>query len=583
MVELRGTQRTLCVMLLLLQAAVRGQTPPDPRFHVRAGDDVTLPSNRVDQDRCNGSTWLHSRTNPAVELVTLGKINNNTLIPEAKTNRLSLTANCSLVIRNVSGEDVGRYTNRDYDEAGKQQGADGVVSLYVFTMEEKDYGGSVVLSCFVLRFSGCEHTVEWLYDGKQTDVTSSHAACEATVAFKAPLHQKSKYYKSLRCEVRDNQSGKTLLFEACSQFSCEQTVRGQTPPDPHFLVRAGDDVTLPSNRVNQDRCDGSYWLYSRSGSTVELVKLGKINNDALIPEAKTNRLSLTANCSLVIRNVSGEGVGRYTNRDFNEAGKQQGPDGVVSLYVFTMEEKDYGGSVEFSCFVLRFSECEHTPEWLYDGKQTDVTTSHAACEATVTFKAPPHQKSKYYKSLRCEVRDDQSGKTLLFEACSQFSCEQTGGPSGEGNITPPAPSGGPSGEGNITPPAPPVWWPWLVIPLVGLLVLFIILVVFIRWRNQGKRTQTDENNGMSSQLAGIRPGSEPRQDAADPEEGVAYASVSYTRTAGGGAPARVKDGDDGDDVVTYCTVKAPPPASSSGAGASVDPSDLYAVVNKPNK
>ncbi|XP_077949565.1 uncharacterized protein LOC120808254 isoform X9 [Gasterosteus aculeatus] len=549
MVELRGTQRTLCVMLLLLQAAVRGQTPPDPRFHVRAGDDVTLPSNRVDQDRCNGSTWLHSRTNPAVELVTLGKINNNTLIPEAKTNRLSLTANCSLVIRNVSGEDVGRYTNRDYDEAGKQQGADGVVSLYVFTMEEKDYGGSVVLSCFVLRFSGCEHTVEWLYDGKQTDVTSSHAACEATVAFKAPLHQKSKYYKSLRCEVRDNQSGKTLLFEACSQFSCEQTVRGQTPPDPHFLVRAGDDVTLPSNRVNQDRCDGSYWLYSRSGSTVELVKLGKINNDALIPEAKTNRLSLTANCSLVIRNVSGEGVGRYTNRDFNEAGKQQGPDGVVSLYVFTMEEKDYGGSVEFSCFVLRFSECEHTPEWLYDGKQTDVTTSHAACEATVTFKAPPHQKSKYYKSLRCEVRDDQSGKTLLFEACSQFSCEQTGGPSGEGNITPPAPS---------------VWWLWLVIALVGLLVLFIILVVFIRWRNQGKRTQTDENN-------------------ADPEEGVAYAFVSYTRTAGGGARARVKDGDDGDDAVTYCTVKAPPPASSSGAGASVDPSDLYAVVNKPNK
>ncbi|XP_077949559.1 uncharacterized protein LOC120808254 isoform X3 [Gasterosteus aculeatus] len=680
MVELRGTQRTLCVMLLLLQAAVRGQTPPDPRFHVRAGDDVTLPSNRVDQDRCNGSTWLHSRTNPAVELVTLGKINNNTLIPEAKTNRLSLTANCSLVIRNVSGEDVGRYTNRDYDEAGKQQGADGVVSLYVFTirgqtppdphflvragddvtlpsnrvnqdrcdgsywlysrsgstvelvklgkinndalipeaktnrlsltancslvirnvsgegvgrytnrdfneagkqqgpdgvvslyvftMEEKDYGGSVEFSCFVLRFSECEHTPEWLYDGKQTDVTTSHAACEATVTFKAPPHQKSKYYKSLRCEVRDDQSGKTLLFEACSQFSCEQTVSGQTPPDPRFLVRAGDDVTLPSNRVDQDRCDGSTWLYSRSGSTVELFNLGKIKNNALIPEAKTNRLSLTANCSLVIRNVSGEDVGLYINRDYDETGKQQGPDGVVSLYVFTMEEKDYGGLVVFSCLVLRFSGCEHGVEWLYDGKQTDVTTSHAACEATVTFKAPFHQKSKYYKSLRCEVRDNQSGKTLLFEACSQFSCEQTGGP---------------SGEGNITPPAPPVWWPWLVIPLVGLLVLFIILVVFIRWRNQGKRTQTDENNGMSSQLAGIRPGSEPRQDAADPEEGVAYASVSYTRTAGGGAPARVKDGDDGDDVVTYCTVKAPPPASSSGAGASVDPSDLYAVVNKPNK
>ncbi|XP_077949578.1 uncharacterized protein LOC120808272 isoform X2 [Gasterosteus aculeatus] len=482
MVELRGTQRTLCVMLLLLQAAVRGQTPPDRRFLVRAGDDVTLPSNRVDQDRCDGSVWLHSRTNLTVELVTLGKINNNALIPEAKTNRLSLTANCSLVIRSVSGEDVGRYTNRDFNEAGKQQGPDGVVSLYVFTMEEKDYGGLVVFSCFVLRFSECEHTVKWLYDGKQTDVTSSRAACEATVTFKAPLHQKSKYYKSLRCEVRDDQSGKTLLFEACSQFSCEQTVRGQTPPDPRFLVRAGDDVTLPSNRVDQDRCDGSYWLYSRSGSTVELVTLGKINNNALIPEAKTNRLSLTANCSLVIRNVSGEDVGRYTNRDYDETGKQQGPDGVVSLSVFTMEEKDYGGSVEFSCLVLRSSTqvCEHAPEWLYDGKRTDVMmSSHAACEATVTFKAPLHQKSKYYKSLRCEVRDNQSGKTLLFEACSQFSCEQTGGP---------------SGEDNITPPAPPGWWRFIILAAATVVVL---VVLFFTWkRSKGRETRMDVNASL---------------------------------------------------------------------------------------
>nr|XP_040017012.1 uncharacterized protein LOC120808273 isoform X2 [Gasterosteus aculeatus aculeatus] len=263
----------------------------------------------------------------------------------------------------------------------------------------------------------------------------------------------------------------------------QAAVRGQTPPDPRFLVRAGDDVTLPSN---QDRCDGSTWLYSRSGSTVELVTLGKFRNNALIPEAKTNRLSLTANCSLVIRNVSGEDVGRYINRHYDETEKQQGPDGVVSLYVFTMEEKDYGGSVELSCFVLRSSECEHTVKWLYDGKQTDVmTTSHAACEATVTFKAPLHQKSKYYKSLRCEVRNNQSGKTLLFEACSQFSCEQTGGPSGEGNITPPAPSGGPSGEDNITPPAQSdsptsqSWWRFIILAAATVVVL---VVLFFTWK-----------------------------------------------------------------------------------------------------
>ncbi|KAL6095524.1 uncharacterized protein ACO6RY_09433 [Pungitius sinensis] len=125
---------------------------------------------------------------------------------------------------------------------------------------------------------------------------------------------------------------------------------------------------------------------------------------------------------------------------------------------------------------------------------------------------------------------------------------------------------------------------WLIITLVGFFVLFIILVVLIRRRAEGKKTQTDQSIGMSSQHAGIQPGPEPRQDAADPEEGVAYASVSYTKTAGGAARARVIDGDDGDDAVTYCTVKAPlPPSSSSSSGASADPSELYAIINKPNK
>ncbi len=43
---------------------------------------------------------------------------------------------------------------------------------------------------------------------------------------------------------------------------------------------------------------------------------------------------------------------------------------------------------------------------------------------------------------------------------------------------------------------------------------------------------------------------------------------------------RGKDDDDGEDeAVTYSTVKA----SSSSAGASADPSGLYATINKPNK
>uniref|UniRef100_G3PEQ7 Uncharacterized protein n=2 Tax=Gasterosteus aculeatus TaxID=69293 RepID=G3PEQ7_GASAC len=74
------------------------------------------------------------------------------------------------------------------------------------------------------------------------------------------------------------------------------------------------------------------------------------------------------------------------------------------------------------------------------------------------------------------MRDNQSGKTLLFEACSQFSCEQTGGP---------------SGEGNITPPAPPGWWRFIILAAATVVVL---VVLFFTWkRSKGRETRMDVN------------------------------------------------------------------------------------------
>ncbi|XP_078030105.1 uncharacterized protein LOC144466543 [Epinephelus lanceolatus] len=103
------------------------------------------------------------------------------------------------------------------------------------------------------------------------------------------------------------------------------------------------------------------------------------------------------------------------------------------------------------------------------------------------------------------------------------------------------------------------WWWWVIIASVGSAVL-ITAAVLIRWkRAKGKRTPMDEN-------------------MADSADGVCYASISYSKTTNSNAQVQDKD-DDEDDAVTYSTVKA----SSSSAGASADPSDLYATVNKPKR
>lgn len=121
----------MLMIFLSSSAAVTGGTLVF--LTVTAGEEVTLPSDHVkeDQQSCNASTWLHSRKEAAVELFNLGKIKTNT----DKADRLSLTANCSLVIGNVEVKDRGHYTYRQFDRAGEQHGPDVQVQLSVHKSE----------------------------------------------------------------------------------------------------------------------------------------------------------------------------------------------------------------------------------------------------------------------------------------------------------------------------------------------------------------------------------------------------------------------------------------------------------------
>ncbi|XP_075940369.1 uncharacterized protein LOC142942080 isoform X2 [Anarhichas minor] len=236
MVEVRWIQMTLFVTLLLLQFTVTGQTLSS--LITRAGDDVTLPCNKEikHEDKCNVTTWLFSRSgeSAAVELVKVGVIDNNNVITKDKSNRLGLTADCSLVIRNVTAEDFGRYTCRQFNKTGEQQGHDAVVVLSVINMMEHTFDDTVFLSCSAFTHTECKHRVEWLYEGNEKDVETSQSDCSATVIFKTPhLNQKSKYYELLKCSVTDRQSGNTLLCKAGPQSSCENTVERNITPSPN--------------------------------------------------------------------------------------------------------------------------------------------------------------------------------------------------------------------------------------------------------------------------------------------------------------------------------------------------------------
>ncbi|XP_054473961.1 uncharacterized protein LOC129106766 isoform X2 [Anoplopoma fimbria] len=259
------------------------------------------------------------------------------------------------------------------------------------------------------------------------------------------------------------------------------TASGQTLSS--VTTRAGDEVTLSCNNVikNQDKCNSTTWIHSRSGVTEELVILGKVK-DNVISKAKSSRLSLTSNCSLVIRNVTTEDVGRYTCRQFI-SDKQQGPDAPVVLSVINMEGTITTDTVSLFCSVLIYDQCEHTVEWLYEGDKSDVETSQRNCSATVTLSAPPlYQKSKYYELLKCKVTDKKSGETLLSKVGPQFSCEKTGSTSVGRNNTSSAKNDTPTKQG---------WWRFIILGLATLML--IVLAVYMWKRTKGNRTQMDDN------------------------------------------------------------------------------------------
>jgi len=99
----------------------------DDHVFISSGENVRLPCNN-DLFDCKSTTWLYNRfrLSAAVSLIHLGIKQKDT----ERHERLSLGSDCSLNIKNITEEDSGSYTCRQYVN-DKQQGTDARVYLHV--------------------------------------------------------------------------------------------------------------------------------------------------------------------------------------------------------------------------------------------------------------------------------------------------------------------------------------------------------------------------------------------------------------------------------------------------------------------
>ncbi|XP_070705880.1 uncharacterized protein [Pempheris klunzingeri] len=264
--------------------------------------------------------------------------------------------------------------------------------------------------------------------------------------------------------------------------------------DLSSYVRVGDEVTLSCENLphDEDNCDGTTWAFIGSrGTAGELIRFGQIGEDA---KNKAARLSVTANCSLVIKKVTVEDVGLYYCRLY-KAGNKQGSDSHVYLSLINLTEHENADVVTLSCSVTTDGRCKEI-KWLFQGtyvdpNHPDLKTAQSSCSASVTFQTDHFSYSLRYKNtFKCEVTDGNTRRKHLFPLRPQSAGEKPGEKSSTetGNIT----TTSTTNEASAEPQAAGVWR--LIIVSVGLAALMITVVGVNIWtRATGRKTQMDEN------------------------------------------------------------------------------------------
>nr|XP_040016998.1 uncharacterized protein LOC120808267 isoform X11 [Gasterosteus aculeatus aculeatus] len=255
----------------------------------------------------------------------------------------------------------------------------------------------------------------------------------------------------------------------------------------HVTVRDGDEVTLPCNSVTEDQnnCDSTVWLftYLRSTPAVVLVRNGQIEE----AKAESDRLSVSQNCSLVMKKVTRGDVGLYVCKQVRPGGQYE--DAEVHLSVVSMTEETNRDEVTLRCSVWTYERCPRTVKWMNGGQDVhkdneEVKTSQDSCSASLSFKTSHFFYTSSFTSLKCEVTDGD--KVMQFSPSGEDTTTTTTEDTKAGDTTTTSAIREASAE-------PQSGWR-LVSVSVGLAALIIILVVVNMWiRIKERKTQTEEN------------------------------------------------------------------------------------------
>ncbi|RVE55922.1 hypothetical protein OJAV_G00230870 [Oryzias javanicus] len=387
-------------------------------LYKRVGEDVLLHCNDdASSNQCSDGTWLYNRRqNTVTEQISDGR---NIVQSLARASRLSVSSDCSLTIRNLTDEDAGQYVCQHRN--GHK------IYVYLKSMSvsssSPDVSGKVNLTCSVKYFHkphGCEeNSIIWMNEtgsrlsGEDVgfELIRGQTNCVSVLTVK---HQ-SRNDKKFTCKFLEDKKVK---------MDADYILSGISRQTEHLYQRVGEDVLLPSYvDASSNNCSNVTWMYNRgSFSEKEILSTGQNIDQSSFG---ASRLSVSSNCSLLIRNVTDEDAGSFTFLFQNRN---------VSMLLTTLDisssSSDVSGRVDLICSVKYFHKphgCEENSIIWVDETGSQLTgkgvgfefRGQTNCVSILTLK---HQTGND-KKFTCKFLEDDKVKidAVYFANVSDFT------------------------------------------------------------------------------------------------------------------------------------------------------------------
>ncbi|XP_042624225.1 uncharacterized protein LOC109079874 [Cyprinus carpio] len=241
----------LCLLgLIALSSLLTGTSGvDDAHVFISSGENVRLRCNNALPD-CKSTTWFYNKDSMTVELINLGIKKTDT----QRHERLSLGSDCSLNINNISTEDYGLYSCRQYVN-DKQQGSDAHVHLHVLHVS----CGDSVICGFVELFWVNQAGVKLMTDSRY-QISSSSGHCNISLnttllnedhnrEWRCEVTQRDQLKTSVTYTVKSSAPGSTLIpVSSSNSETTSSRTTAAAPTKDKQIITSNSETTTAAHR-----------------------------------------------------------------------------------------------------------------------------------------------------------------------------------------------------------------------------------------------------------------------------------------------------------------------------------------------